>query len=203
MNFVYPLTMFWIRVGGAVFFRVRAYGRANIPRRGAYLFAGNHQSNLDPPIYAGFASPRTIRFMAKEELFSKPILSWLLPQLQAFAVNREGSVRAPLMESLKFLRAGECVWVLPEGRRRDAHEEQEARQGLAWLAITAQVPVVPCAVAGSGGARFFRTEIKVAYGSPIAPPAGKATKEALAKFTNEIMRAIEALYEDIGGNSQG
>ena len=195
MNIVNPITLFWIRVGAYVFYRARVRGRENMRKAGTFILAGNHVSNLDPPIVAAFASPRDVHFMAKEELFSKPILSWLLPRLLAFPVNRERSARAPLSAALKRLRTGTCVGIFPEGRRNAG--ERDVRLGMAWLAIAAGVPVVPCAISGSRGAKLFRTQIKVRYGPPIYPPRSAATnKEALNEFTDEIMRAIAALNEE-------
>ncbi|HVA28407.1 MAG TPA: lysophospholipid acyltransferase family protein [Candidatus Baltobacteraceae bacterium] len=200
---VYQFITFWIRVGAIVFYRIRVSGRENIPRNGAFILAGNHLSNLDPPIVGSFAYPREIHFMAKEELFSKLILSWLLPRVLAFPVNRNGSMRAVLRDSVELLRDGKCLGLFPEGTRNRTGDH-DARQGGAWLASQAQVPVVPCAIAGSGGAKLFRTQIKVAYGKPLYLPVGrKATKEELANFTQAIMGAIDALYGGIGGDPQG
>ncbi len=202
MNPVYQFITFWIRVGAQVWFRVIPFGRENIPKDGPFLLAGNHVSVLDPPCFAGYAYPREIHYMAKEELFSKFILSWLLPRINAFPVKRTGSASAPIKHSLKLLKAGNSVGIFPEGGRNRTGDH-ELRQGAAWLACMAQVPVVPCAVAGSSGAKLFRSQIKVAYGKPLYPPSGKATKADLANFTDEIMGAIDALYGEIGGNSQG
>jgi 1-acyl-sn-glycerol-3-phosphate acyltransferase len=191
--------MFWIRVGAIVFYRINVSGRNRIPQNETFLFAGNHLSNLDPPIFGAF-SKREIHFFAKEELFSKPILSWLLPALFAFPVDREGNVRRTLKQSVTLLREGKCVGIFPEGRR-STEGDRDVRLGMAWLAYQAGVPVLPAAIAGSKGAKLFRAEIKVAYGDLVWPPPGKATKDDLAKFTESIMAAIDALYEGIGGNS--
>lgn len=202
MSFVYSLTMFWVRVGAYVFYRVRIFGRENIPRSGAFVLAGNHVSVVDPLCFAGFSWPRAIHYMAKEELFSMFILSWLVPRLNAFPVSRSGSARGALRRSLQLLRQGEAVGIFPEGGR-NPEGEHEIRQGGAWLASVLQVPVLPCAIAGSKRAtQVFRAEIKVAYGKPLYPPQGrKATKDDLANFTDEIMSAISALQEELSGNS--
>ncbi len=196
MNLVYPFITFWVRVGAIVLYRVRVRGRENIPKTGPFILAGNHVSNLDPPILGSFAHPREIHFMAKDDLFTKPILRWLLPRINAFPVNREGSARAPLMDSLALLRAGRCVGIFPQGTR-NPDGERDARLGMAWVAQLAQVPVVPAAIYGSRGAKLFRTQIKVAYGKPIPPPpGGKAGKAALVAYTEAIMAAVDALNEE-------
>ena len=191
--------MFWIRVGSYVFYRIRVTGRRNVPKRGPFVLAGNHVSYLDGPIFCAF-STRATHFMVKEEMFSKFILSWLLPRINAFPVNRDANPRTALKDSLKLLGEGEGVGILPEGRRNPSGDGV-ARRGMAWLAHQAQVPVIPCAIAGSRGAKLFRTQIKVAYGKPIPPPAPGGKREELAKFTEEVMGEIYALARDIGGDS--
>jgi 1-acyl-sn-glycerol-3-phosphate acyltransferase len=73
--------------------------------------------------------------------------------------------------------------------------------GVALLASLAKAPVVPACILGSDRAlRLGR--IKVAFGPPLALPADrKASRDALAKFTDEIMSAIRTLAESMGGDT--
>ena len=57
-----------------VVFRVKVVGRDLVPPTGAYIVAPSHRSILDIP-FAAFITKRTIRFLAKDDLFE---LSWLL-----------------------------------------------------------------------------------------------------------------------------
>ena len=52
-----------------VIFRVRVVGKENVPRTGAYIVAPSHRSILDVP-FSAFITKRTIRFLAKDELFA-------------------------------------------------------------------------------------------------------------------------------------
>jgi 1-acyl-sn-glycerol-3-phosphate acyltransferase len=202
VSIVYEFIMFWVRVGAYVFYRAQILGRENLPKDRSFLLAGNHVSVIDPLFFASYTWPLQIHYMAKEELFSMPILSWLVPRLNAFPVSRDKNARAALATAMELLQSGKPVGIFPEGgRNRDG--EHVIRLGGAWLANQAGAPVVPCAIAGSEDVMPFRAQIKVAYGKPIYPPAGKATKDDLANFTTEIMRSVEALYEEIGGNSEG
>ena len=47
----------------------------------------NHLSNNDPPI-CGYALPRHVHFMAKQELFVNPISRFFCTWLGAFPLNR-------------------------------------------------------------------------------------------------------------------
>jgi len=186
---------------GRIVWRVRVYGAENVPMNGALIVACNHISNLDPPLLGAYC-PRQISYMAKKELFEMPILGPLITAVGAYPVDREGSAKAAIKRSVEILREGGCIGIFPEGGR-NVHGDKEARTGVALLASLAKAPVTPAYVGGSAYAGRFG-QIKVAFGEPMSLPADrKATREDLAKFTDDVMGAIWALRESIDGNSQG
>jgi 1-acyl-sn-glycerol-3-phosphate acyltransferase len=98
------------------------------------------------------------------------------------------------------LEAGGAVGIFPEGTRNRTGEIQP-QTGVALLASLAKAPVVPAFIRGSDRALRLN-RIEVSFGPPISPLAGrKATREDLAKFTGEVMKAIELLAGSIGGNT--
>ncbi|MCU0317696.1 MAG: 1-acyl-sn-glycerol-3-phosphate acyltransferase, partial [Fimbriimonadaceae bacterium] len=74
-------TVFFGLMGG-----VNSVGRENVPPKGRLIVASVHISHIDPPLI-GSVFPRTLRFMAKQELFKFP-LGILLRSLLAFPVKR-------------------------------------------------------------------------------------------------------------------
>jgi 1-acyl-sn-glycerol-3-phosphate acyltransferase len=186
---------------GKVLWRERTYGADNVPMTGPLIVACNHVSNLDPPLL-GANCPRQISYMAKKELFDIPVLGPLIGALGAYSVDRQGSARAAIKRSLEILERGGCVGIFPEGGR-NVHGDKEPRTGAALLASLADAPVVPACIVGSGQAKRL-AQIKVAFGPPMRLPEGrKATREDLAKFTDDVMGAIWALRESVDGDSQG
>ena len=199
MNPLYRFSKASINVFSRLFFRAKAIGTRNVPRSGPLIIACNHVSFLDPPVMGSFA-PRDISYMAKKELFELPVFGGLLRGLGAYPVDREGSAAAAIKRSVEVLREGGCIGIFPEGGR-NPDGSKEVRQGVALLASLGKAPVVPAAIVGSQNAKKLG-EIKVAFGEPIALPSDrKATREDLAKFTDEVMSAIRALEKSIGGNS--
>ena len=190
---LYAFAKFAISNVGWVLWRLRAIGRENVPMNGPLIIACNHISNLDPPLL-GSMCPRQIHYMAKKELFEMPILGPLITAVGAYPVDREGSAAAAIRRSVEVLRAGGCIGIFPEGGRNVAGDK-EVKTGVALLASLAKAPVVPACIIGSGNANRL-TQIKVAFGKPMALPADrKATREDLAKFTDDVMSAIHALGE--------
>ena len=188
-----------IWVVSRLLWRVKAYGQENVPLTGPLIIAANHRSNLDPPILGAYC-PRRISYMAKVELFAIPILGAAIRSFGAYPVDRHGSSTAAIKRSVEVLRAGGCCGIFPEGGR-NLDGERQVHEGVALLASLAKAPVVPAALIGTSRARQFAA-MKVVYGKPMRLPEGrKATRDDLAKFTQEIMSAIAALSESIGGNS--
>jgi 1-acyl-sn-glycerol-3-phosphate acyltransferase len=188
-----------VRALSRLLWRARAAGVENVPLEGPLIIACNHVSYLDPPVM-GCLCPRRISYMAKRELFEIPILGGLIRALGAYAVDRQGSATAAIKRSLDVLRAGGAVGIFPEGTRNRTGTV-EAQIGVALLASLADAPVVPTCVLGTDRAlRLGR--VNVAFGSPVRLPAGrKATREDLAKFTSEIMKAIDVLSESLRGDT--
>jgi 1-acyl-sn-glycerol-3-phosphate acyltransferase len=195
----YDLSKFVVGTMARVFWRARVFGAANVPASGRLIIACNHISYFDPPIL-GALCPRRISYMAKKELFEIPVLGTVIRALGAYSVDRRGSATGAIKRSLHVLESGGTVGIFPEGRRSRGGPSAP-QTGVALLASLAGSPVVPACVHGTDRAlRLGRVD--VAFGAPLALPAGrKATRDDLAKFATETMKAIEALTESIGGNT--
>jgi 1-acyl-sn-glycerol-3-phosphate acyltransferase len=192
---IYDLARALVRCVMRVLWRARAYGTDRVPLAGPLIVACNHVSYLDPPGMGCFC-PRRISYMAKKELFAIPLLGPLIRALGAYPVDREGSATAAIKRSLEVLRSGGAVGIFPEGtRNRDGSVRPQT--GVALLASLAGAPVVPAVIVGSDRATRLG-KIKVAFGAPLALPAdGKATHEDLAKFTADVMAAIQTLGDNL------
>jgi 1-acyl-sn-glycerol-3-phosphate acyltransferase len=183
----------------SVVWRARATGTEHVPLTGPLIVACNHRSYLDPPVMGSFC-PRQIHYMAKKELFEIPILGPLITAVGAYPVDRQGSATAAIKRSVEVLRGGGCIGIFPEGGRVTTGDA-EAKGGVSLLASLGKAPVVPACIVGGDRAKQLG-QIKVAFGPPLSLPADrKATRDDLAKFTDEVMSAIGALLETIGGNS--
>lgn len=198
------MSLYWfasknIKRYATFFWNAQAKGVENIPRDGPLILACNHISLLDPPVMGSFV-PRQISYMAKKELFDIPVLGPAIAAVGAYPVDRKGSAASAIKRSVEVLRRGGCIGIFPEGGR-NLEGQHEARAGVALLASLGKAPVVPAAIVGLDR-KHKRGQIKVAFGKPMSLPAGrKATRDELAKFTDEVMSEIYALARDIGGNS--
>jgi 1-acyl-sn-glycerol-3-phosphate acyltransferase len=178
-------------------FDAQVEGTENVPAAGGLVVACNHRSYLDPPIL-GTWFPRTIHYMAKQELFKIPVLGFLIAKVHAFPVDRERADLSAVRRALKILAAGGVVGIFPEGRR-NLSGDAEAKGGAVLLAATAKCPVIPVALLRTQYAmrRLRGSHVRIRIGEPILLQGSqrKATKAEIEQWTGQLVRTIDALAE--------
>jgi len=186
----------------ALVFRLEVRGQAHVPASGPLLLVSNHVSLLDPP-FVGAASPRELHFLAKEELFTIPLLGRLIRALNARPVKRDGSDGRALKMAVRLLGEGRALLVFPEGTRGVEGRLREGKPGAGMLAVMSGAPVVPVYVSGSGRAlppgRVIPRpgKVRVSFGPPLSfkSRADEGRKERYREATQEMMRAIAQLRD--------
>ena len=166
-------------------------GKENFPKEGGVLLCANHIDNFDPPV-VGMTCPRTVRFMAKEELFKLPILKSVLPSVQAYPVKRGMSDREAFRNTLKILKGGEVVGLFPEGTRSTTGELGKGLAGAGFFALKGNAVVMPCAIIGPY--KPFR-RLKVVYGKPMDLSEQREQRVSSEEVTALIMDEIQKLIE--------
>jgi 1-acyl-sn-glycerol-3-phosphate acyltransferase len=173
-------------------FRIKVIGLENFPKEGGLLLCTNHIHNFDPPV-VGITSPRTVHFMAKEELFSVPILGKLLPKINAFPVKRGMSDREALRTGLKVLKDGHVLGLFPEGHRSKTGELGKGLAGAGFFALRTDAKVLPCAIIGPY--KSF-SPLKVIYGKPMDMDELRSRKASAEEVTELIMDEIHKLIKE-------
>lgn len=173
-------------------YRFEVVGHESFPKEGGILLCSNHIHALDPPV-VGMTAPRTVHFMAKEELFKLPILGGLLPKVNAFPVKRGMSDREAMRTALKILKSGEVVGLFPEGTRSTDGVLKKGLSGAGFFALRGNADVVPCAIIGPYKA--FR-KVKVVFGEPIIMEPYRERKATPEEVTEAIMAAIQKLLDE-------
>jgi 1-acyl-sn-glycerol-3-phosphate acyltransferase len=206
----YVLARFVIRPVFFLLFRPHVTGRGNVPLRGPVILASNHLSFIDS-IAIPTVAPRRVAYLAKAEYFTgSGVGGWLsralFTALGALPVERQThrAAQAALDTALAVLQRGEAFGIYPEGTRSRDGRLARGTTGVAWLALTADCPVVPVAVAGTErvmpvGARWPRpARISVTFGESLAFPEQKGMAgngRARRVVTDRIMEAIADLSQ--------
>jgi 1-acyl-sn-glycerol-3-phosphate acyltransferase len=162
----------------------KVVGRENLPKSGAYIVAPVHRSYVDWLIVARITT-RRLRYIAKAEIWKSKFVGRTLELLGCFPVNRSGADREALDRCRAVLVGGEPLVMFPEGTRRSGPVVEDLREGVPYLALRADVPVVPVGIGGSEksmprGSSFPRPRlVHVVIGKPILPDlAGDSGAEA-------------------------
>lgn len=184
----------------------RVRGRNNVPQSGGVLLASNHLAFVDS-IVLTLVARRSVSFMAKSEYFTgKGIRGWFMRSffsgVGAVPVDRTSAKagQEALDAGLEVLQSGGAFSIYPEGTRSRDGRLYRGRTGVAWLALTAGVPVVPVALigtenlqpGGTGGIRLAR--VTVEFGEPMdltrfgPANSGRARRQATDAIMTEIAR---------------
>ncbi|MGQ9518711.1 MAG: lysophospholipid acyltransferase family protein [Candidatus Fervidibacter sp.] len=183
-------------------FRPKVVGAENIPAKGGVLVVSNHPTYLDSILLATFA-PRPFSFVAKRSLFFMPIVRTFLWLTDCVPVEQDAPDRRALRLSIQKLRGGDALVIFPEGTRSDHGKLRPFQLGPAMVAVEAQVPIVPCGLAGFYEAWKLEAplprpaRIAIVFGKPFTPhltnslPKRELLELVTQRMRNEIVRLIE------------
>lgn len=205
----YWLVKFTLRPLFKIFFRPIVTGRENLPPRGGALLASNHLSMCDS-LFLPVMTRRRVSFLAKSEYFTG---SGPKGRAKAFFVRATGLIpldradagaaAAALATGVRAVRRGRLLVVYPEGTRSPDGRLYRGKTGVARMAISARVPVVPVAMVGTDQVqpigrvwpRLARVSVRI--GAPLTPPPKDPdpTQQSVQarEFTERIMAAIAGL----------
>ncbi len=178
---------------------VELIGAEHLHTHEVAVYASNHTSYYDTPVL--FAKlPFQFRILAKIQLWKVPFIGWHLNRSGQVPVDQKSarSAIAGLLRGVKTLQAGLPLVLFPEGGRTDDGELKPMASGSAFMAIKAQVPLVPLALIGTYELlpihTYFLTPrpLKIVIGEPIST-VGLTTKDAEA-LSERLFAEISHLY---------
>lgn len=177
---------------------LRFEGVENLPNDGGFIIAANHITFIDPVmIIAG--CPRQCHFMAKSELFTKPVFAEFLAFMNAFPVRRESSDMRALSFAQKIINKGWILGIFPEGARSKDMTPKKARGGAAYLAFKTGADVVPVGLIRNPSEKRIRPTVSVRFGRLIKNEDlgfGEAySPKEIRDAAKTIMNDIVALWE--------
>lgn len=165
-----------------------------------YVYAVNHASALDIPVLYAYL-PFEFRIAFKKELLSYPIVGWHLKRSGQICVDQQnpsrsiGSIRA----ALKSLKSGLPLVIFPEGGRTPDGDIKPFLAGALFLAIKAQVDIVPVALVGTYQLLPMNTyhikcrPLEMRVGQPIS--TAEYTLRNMEALSDKVHKAVEDLYQ--------
>jgi len=197
------------RLYSGLLFHWRSHSRCPFPDEGPALIIANHRSPADPMMiwtnhHLGSHSRRLriISFLMAKEYYEIRGLHWMFKATQAIPIGRDGRDMGPVKEALARLKNGELVAIFPEGRINLGEGLLEGNPGVAWLALTAKVPVYPVFIHDSPQGESMvepfckPSRVTVSYGDTIDFTeffGERKTQELLKQVTDLMMEHLAEL----------
>lgn len=177
---------------------ITVLGAENLRKHPVAVYASNHTSYMDTPVI--FASlPMQFRILAKKELWPIPFIGWYLNRSRQIPIDTRNprSTLSSLGVAVKALRSGTPLFIFPEGRRTKDGALNPFLSGAAYLAIRAQVPLVPIALSGVFDLlpihthHFYPCPLILSVGEPIET-VGMTVRQT-DELTEQLRVAIDRL----------
>ena len=199
MGAYYSAARFSASVVLRVLSRWSVRGAEHVPERGAVIVAANHVSFWDPPLI-GAVLRREMHFLAKEELFSTPVLGPLIRSVNSIPIRRGAADLRGLSRAIEALKGGSGLLLFPEGSRMRDGELHPARPGVGLLAVQSNASIVPCFISGSNHPRRWLlglSRVRIAFGRarPWRELAGAEAEEEPGRAL--YYRIGEAVMQEI------
>ena len=178
---------------------VKVTGLEKIDTSKAHVYAVTHASALDIPVlYVNL--PFEFRILFKKELLSYPIVGWHLKRSGQVCIDQQRPTQsiAHIRSAVKSLQAGMPLVIFPEGGRTPDGEIKPFMPGAFYLAIKAQVDIVPIALVGTFELLPMNTyhiksrPLEMRIGEPIST-AGYSLRE-METLSEKVHHAMEDLY---------
>jgi 1-acyl-sn-glycerol-3-phosphate acyltransferase len=183
----------------SIFSPVKVSGLEKIDTNKPHVYAVNHASAMDIPVLYVHL-PFHFRIVFKKELLSYPIVGWQLKRSGQVCIDQQKPTNsiAAIRSAVKSLQAGVPLVIFPEGGRTPDGEIKPFLPGAFFLAIKAQVDIVPIALVGTYELLPMDTyhikcrPLEMRVGEPIST-AGLTMRD-LEALSAKVQKAVEQLY---------
>lgn len=199
-SILHAFASFWAKLTmGSIFSPLRVIGLDQVDTSKPHVYAVNHASALDiPALYA--CLPFQFRILHKKELLSYPIVGWHLKRSKQVCVDQQNPSRSigQIKSALRTLKAGMPLVIFPEGGRTPDGRVQPFLPGAFFLAIKAEIDIVPIALRGMYELLPMNTyhikprQLEMRIGKPIST-AGLDMKD-MEQLSARVQRAVEEMY---------
>lgn len=193
----------WMIARLLVFLRTRltVRGLENFPRRGPGLIVLNHLGDADIVVILSQLSTWRIDILGASNLHDDfPWIGALGDMYGVIWLHRGRPDRRALSCALDALELGRFVSIAPEGRESVVGGLEEGLNGAAFLALKANVPLIPIAVTGTENPIINdfkqwgkRPPVTMTVGKPFRLESTDDRHESLRLGTERIMRELARL----------
>ncbi len=206
IGFIYDVVRVVLTAPTIFLFRSRAIGVENVPLTGPVIVTPNHFSQMDH-FFAAVYLRRKVQFMAKSQLFTNPLIKFILYHGGVFPVRRGYNDVEAFKTAHAILERDGAVLMYAEGGRSRSGDLGQPKRGVGKLALESGAPVVPVAIHGSahvrGWKRFQFPKVTMQYGEPLSFPVNAdPSREEQQQVADQVFDSVRAMYVDLEENGR-
>ena len=179
--------------------RLKIVGENNVPKKGPFIIAPNHQSFIDGAIVVSGLSCKTLKntyFYATEEHVKHPLLKAMAKRNNVILMEKH-NLKNSILKLSEVLKQGKNVIIFPEGSRSFDGDMVPFKKTFAILSKELNVPVVPVCIRGAygvlpRGSRWIKSKkIEVEYLPPVMPKDGDTYESVSDKVRDSIQKVLK------------
>lgn len=208
---VYPIAKLLFPFLRILFVR-KCTGMENIPKKGPFILAANHQTHLDGAVIGSYIIEKTnqkIHFFAKREftayfgmLFEKIVYKHWTGCLFVEKEGTKNKGKKAIEDAVLLLNKGEIIGIFPEGTRSYTGSLLEGKTGIIRILYKTKrkIPVIPAAIQNGTVMlprkkiipRIWKARMDIRFGKPFyVCLSQKITERVLHNKTDYVMKKIE------------
>ena len=193
---------FLVWLASHLVYRVRVFGRRNLPDSGGALIVANHVSWIDG-ILLLISSSRPIRMLVYADYTQGVCVGWLCRTFGVIPIKASAgpkSVLRSLKTAREAIRNGDLVCIFPEGQLTRTGQMQPFQRGMMRIIQGTDAPVIPTyldelwgSIFSYHGGKFFWKwparwpyPVSIHFGKPLQSPEN----------VREVQQAVESLGAD-------
>src|SRR6266446_3410681 len=183
-------------------YRIKVFGRLNVPEQGGALLVCNHLSHVDALLLVA-STRRHIRFIMFKGIYERP---WIKPLARILGVIPISSDLRPreMIQSLRdasdAIKKGEIVCIFAEGQITRIGQMLPFRRGFERIMKEVDAPIIPVALDGVWGSIFsfqkrrfvWKLPRRIPY--PVTVNFGKPMPRTATPF--EVRHAVQELMAE-------
>lgn len=183
-----------------ILYRVEIIGEDNIPSEGNLIVIANHKHFLDPVFMLVAVKNRKIIPVAKQELFSVPILKFFMKKVGAIPVNRDNPSISTFRAVLSEIKSGNVLGIFPEGTRADTYDFLTPKSGTTMFSIKTKSDIVPMSIISTF--KLF-SKVKVVIGEPIDMSQYYNRKVDKSEYQGIVQECFDVVVKNYKDNMEG
>ena len=199
---------------------ITVLGKDNIENiKEPVIFIGNHLSNSDGLVLQKVLRDKNVTFVAGMKLSNNPLTNIGMSIVKSITIKPNSADKEAINAIIKTVKAGESIFIFPEGTRSRTGSMIEAKKGVILIAKVTKVPVIPVGIWGTeklmpinkegdmGAEKFYHADVYVSFGKPISMPETNPDEDkqqyndrALEYFMKSIATLLPEEYRGVYGD---